>query len=219
MGRNVQVQHLRGIRANIPTLAVGELYFATDTQSLWVGAASGNTPVSAGAVYKANYSATPSSAYIASSANTIAGSAITILNSTMFVGTWFKWVFSLTKTAAGTAANAFSVYFGSTGTVSDTAVLTFTTPTGTAAADTARFEITVIMKSVGSGTSAVAQGMFSLGPKQAAAAAGWSTVPGNCIGVTSSGISSAVAFVSLGITPGASWVITCNQIIAEVVNS
>ncbi len=33
---------LRGILANIPTLAVGEQYFATDTKSVYVGTSSGN---------------------------------------------------------------------------------------------------------------------------------------------------------------------------------
>ena len=37
MGRNVQFQVLRGVQANIPTLALGEMYFATDTNNLFFG--------------------------------------------------------------------------------------------------------------------------------------------------------------------------------------
>ncbi len=42
MARNIQIQLLRGVFANMPVLAIGELYFATDTQQLYVGASSGN---------------------------------------------------------------------------------------------------------------------------------------------------------------------------------
>jgi hypothetical protein len=48
MARNVQLQILRGILANIPALAIGELYLATDTNQLYVGTALGNTPVAGG---------------------------------------------------------------------------------------------------------------------------------------------------------------------------
>lgn len=41
----IQIQVKRGIAANRPALAAGELYFATDTQQVWVGA----TPVKVGA--------------------------------------------------------------------------------------------------------------------------------------------------------------------------
>ena len=37
MARNVQLQVLRGTQANIPTLALGEMYFATDTANLFFG--------------------------------------------------------------------------------------------------------------------------------------------------------------------------------------
>jgi hypothetical protein len=42
MARNVGVQHLRGVKANIPTLEQGELYLATDEVQVYVGTASGN---------------------------------------------------------------------------------------------------------------------------------------------------------------------------------
>lgn len=37
MARNVQLQVLRGVQANIPVLALGEMYFATDTGNLFFG--------------------------------------------------------------------------------------------------------------------------------------------------------------------------------------
>ncbi|HZS43352.1 MAG TPA: hypothetical protein VFA52_04025 [Candidatus Paceibacterota bacterium] len=42
MARNVGIQVLRGIKANMPILQTGELYFATDEAQLYVGTSSGN---------------------------------------------------------------------------------------------------------------------------------------------------------------------------------
>ena len=49
-GRNVGLQILRGLAANIPTLFVGELYFTTDTKSLFIGTSTGNFQISGPAV-------------------------------------------------------------------------------------------------------------------------------------------------------------------------
>lgn len=43
--RNVTLQVVRGLKANIPTLASGELYFCTDTRELFVGSSGGNVHV------------------------------------------------------------------------------------------------------------------------------------------------------------------------------
>lgn len=48
MARNVGVQLLRGIAANIPTLLAGELYYATDTGALFIGTSGGNVQVNSG---------------------------------------------------------------------------------------------------------------------------------------------------------------------------
>lgn len=45
MARNVTLQLLRGILANIPALAIGEPYFATDTSQFYIGTNSGNALV------------------------------------------------------------------------------------------------------------------------------------------------------------------------------
>lgn len=50
MSRNLQLLVLRGVLANIPTLGIGEVYFATDVNKLYVGSSLGNIPVSSGAV-------------------------------------------------------------------------------------------------------------------------------------------------------------------------
>jgi hypothetical protein len=53
MSRNVGLQLLRGVLANIPALAIGEPYLATDTKQFYIGTATGNAlvgPASGGAV-------------------------------------------------------------------------------------------------------------------------------------------------------------------------
>lgn len=42
MSRNIGFHILRGIKANMPTLFLGEEYFCTDTHDLFIGTASGN---------------------------------------------------------------------------------------------------------------------------------------------------------------------------------
>lgn len=49
MSRNVQLQVLRGIRANMPTLGAGEMYLCTDTTELYIGD-SGNKRVGVSSV-------------------------------------------------------------------------------------------------------------------------------------------------------------------------
>jgi hypothetical protein len=45
MSRNILLQHLRGLKANIPVLAVAETYLTTDTSELFIGTAGGNVPI------------------------------------------------------------------------------------------------------------------------------------------------------------------------------
>jgi len=54
MARNVAISLLRGIKANMPPLGIGELYLATDEVQLYVGTSVGNKLV------LCNTTATPS---------------------------------------------------------------------------------------------------------------------------------------------------------------
>jgi hypothetical protein len=45
MGRNVQLQLLRGTLANMPALAIGEPYLTTDTHQFYIGTSGGNALV------------------------------------------------------------------------------------------------------------------------------------------------------------------------------
>ena len=48
MARNVAIQILRGVAANIPALNVGEFYFATDTNTLYLGTSGSPVVVNGG---------------------------------------------------------------------------------------------------------------------------------------------------------------------------
>jgi hypothetical protein len=48
MARNLTLQVLRGAKAHIPALALGELYFATDEEQLYIGSSLGNLTVLCG---------------------------------------------------------------------------------------------------------------------------------------------------------------------------
>ena len=91
----------------------------------------------------------------------LTGSVITFLSAPV-VGSQYKLIFDVTKTAAGTATPIINIRIGTNGTTADTARLTFTFGAGTAAVDTGIFEVLVVFRTVGSGTSAVVQGITRL---------------------------------------------------------
>lgn len=90
----------------------------------------------------------------------IVGSLLKVPPGGLKVGTLLKWVFNMTKTAAGTATSTFDISFGSLGTVTDTARVSFTKPAGTAVADDALVEVTASVRSVSA--TGVVVGFFSL---------------------------------------------------------
>lgn len=92
----------------------------------------------------------------------LTGSSIPIPSGSPYVGTRYIVRFDVTKTAAGTATPIINVRIGTAGTVADTAILTFTFGAGTAAADVGMFEVICVFRTVGSGTSAVLQGVANL---------------------------------------------------------
>lgn len=79
----------------------------------------------------------------------LAGSNITLPPGNPRVGTSYYLCFDMVKTAAGTAAPAINVRFGTAGTTADTARLTFTFGAGTAAVDTGIFEVWAHWRTVG----------------------------------------------------------------------
>ena len=89
----------------------------------------------------------------------LAGSGISVPAGNFRAGCQYACIFDMVKTGAGTATPIVYVRIGTAGTTADTARLTFTFGAGTAVIDTAVFEVLVSFYSVGSGTSAVVQGV------------------------------------------------------------
>jgi hypothetical protein len=92
----------------------------------------------------------------------LVGSAVAIPNGKLKAGTKYRLQFHVTKTAAGSAAPVVILRIGTLGTTGDSAKLTFTFAAGTAAIDSGIFELTITFNSVGSGTSAVVEGVCEL---------------------------------------------------------
>lgn len=79
----------------------------------------------------------------------MAGSPILVPNSSFRVGSIYRFVFDMVKTAAGTAAFTATLRIGTLGTTADAAILTFAFGAGTAAVDTGIFEIWAHIRSIG----------------------------------------------------------------------
>ena len=78
------------------------------------------------------------------------------------VGTTYRLIFDVTKTAAGTATPIITIRTGTLGTTSDTSRCAFTFGAGTAIADTGIFEVICTFRTVGASTAAVIQGISRL---------------------------------------------------------
>lgn len=85
----------------------------------------------------------------------LTGSNVLLPTSRPKVGTIYRCRFHVTKTIGGTATPIITLRYGTAATTSDTSLGTFTFGAGTAAIDTGWFEVNVLFRSIGSGTSAV----------------------------------------------------------------
>jgi hypothetical protein len=88
----------------------------------------------------------------------LTGSNVTVAAGDFKAKGQYRCLFDVTKTA-GTGAIVLSVRVGTAGAIGDSQVLTFTFGAGTSVADTGIFEVIVTWRTVGSGTSAVVQGI------------------------------------------------------------
>jgi len=88
----------------------------------------------------------------------VTGSDITVTAGDFKAKGQYRCVISGAKTA-GTGAIVISVRVGTAGSTSDAAILTFTFGAGTSTADTATFVVVATFRTVGSGTSAVMEGV------------------------------------------------------------
>jgi hypothetical protein len=210
MARNLTIQVIRGISANIPALNAGEFYFATDTLKLYVGSASGNLLVGPAPSNASTVSQTINAATTAA----LAGSAVAVPPSKLKIGSVFIWNLIVTKTAAGTAANTFNVLCGTTGTVSDPVILALALPVGTAVADTAQIQIVLTCRGPLS-ASGIFAGTLTL--VHNLSATGFATIP--CVVVTglsgSVNVTTANLILSLSCITAASTVLTFPQVTGQ----
>jgi len=132
------------------------------------------------------------------------------------VGTTYKLTFDVTKTAAGTATPIIQVRLGTAGTVSDSSRVPFTFGAGTAAIDSGLFEVICTFRTVGSGTSAVLQGVSRLTSNLTTT--GISNAV-KAVQFTSSGFDSTVAGLGIGASynAGASAAHTIELVRAELI--
>jgi len=139
-------------------------------------------------------------------------------NRPIAIGTRFHWRISATKTAAGTAAWAINVRFGTAGTTSDSARLTFTSAQlQTGAVDTATWEIRVVVRGPIS-SSCVVAGALEFQHKLDIT--GWSVLRVDAFSLVSSAfdITPTGTIVGLSFAPGASVVPTFQVVSAECEN-
>lgn len=147
----------------------------------------------------------------------LTGSACTIPQHLLQAGTTFRWRFALTKSAAGTAAPVWKVRVGTAGTTSDTAQLTFTSPSNqTAATDTGFVEIQAVLRNTGA--SGVLAGILMM--THANQTTGLASVQQVVVQTTSSGFDTTTASLIVGVSvdPGASGVWTHQVVTAEMCN-
>jgi hypothetical protein len=163
-----------------------------------------------------NYSTT-SQAPAATTRTYLTGSALTVPSGKLQIGSQFTWRWNMTKTAAGSAASTIDVAVGTAGTTSDTAVLSFTKPAGTAAADEGWCTLNVICRGPLS-ASGVFVGEFTM--IHNLSATGHMTIPAACVNTVSSSFDVTTASLILGvcITTGASDAITIQQVFAHAAN-
>jgi len=163
---------------------------------------------------EANNAATSTPAAGFASDTYLAGSGIDIPDGKVQAKTFYKCKFRVSKTAAGTATPIVTVRIGTAGTTADaTATIAFTFAAGSAAADTGIFELSVVFQSVGSGTSAVIEGVCELRKNTITAAGIVATAVGNIsLEGSSSGFNSTTSGLKIGVSvnggTAAAWTIT-----------
>lgn len=151
----------------------------------------------------------------------INGTLLQVPQGGLKVGTIIKFKLNLNKTAAGTATSVFDVSFGTNGTVADTARVSFTKPIGTAAADDADVEVTVVVRSVSA--TGVLVGTFVL--QHGLDITGHATINPVVVRTVAAGFDNRdvptagvvpVNYIALNITTGASDVITIDYAEATI---
>lgn len=154
---------------------------------------------------------------VANAADTyLTGSMLIIPPHLLQAGTFFKWRFGMTKTAAGIATPIWVVRVGVNGTTADTARLTFTGPAQTAAVDAGFVEIMVILRNIGA--AGIMAGMLQLSHNLAVT--GFANLGSPTLQVTSAAFDTTVANLRVGVSvnPGSAGVWTHQLVTGELLN-
>jgi hypothetical protein len=194
----------------VVTLAPGERFSYSETAGIRIFDASGiqktqDSIRASGMSNTADVVANAADAYLTGSGLVIGGR--------IQVGSFVKWRFRATKTAAGVASAAFNVRLGTTGTTTDTARTTLTSSAiQTAAVDTAMFELDTNFRAVGA--TGVIESVIRM-DHTAADGAGMGTF--RYLVATSATFDTTTAGLIIGVScnPGAAGVWTFQYISAE----
>lgn len=194
-------------------LAAGELGLNTSI-GLWQFSLDGSTVTP---LERPNNASVADQTINAASSALLTGSLLSIPVGKLRIGTMLRFRISLSKTAAGTAANTFILRLGTLGTISDPAIITFTLPVGTAVIDTGEIVITITIRGPLS-ASCIAQGLFRMAHNLSTT--GLANVPCVVLKVTSGVFNATTAglIASLSCTTAASTVLTFQQVQAEAIN-
>jgi hypothetical protein len=130
----------------------------------------------------------------------LAGSNVVVAAGDFKAKGQYRCIFDVTK-SAGTGTIVISVRSGTLGTTGDTAQLTFTFPAGTSVADVGTFEVFVNWRTIGSGTSAVIEGVCRAQKNTVTAAGLWSDTSAAkvIVAAVSSGFASTT-FTNMGVS-------------------
>lgn len=130
----------------------------------------------------------------------IVGSDVNIPANRLQAKTKYRLMLSITKSTAGTGTPTFNIRVGTAGTTADTSRCLFTWPAAnTAVADEMKVEIECTFRSVGSGTSAVIEGMLLAQHELTTTGFGGTGLGANIIiNTTGGGFDSTVASLKIG---------------------
>lgn len=145
----------------------------------------------------------------------ITGSDIAIPANRLQAKTKIKWELSITKGAAGTGTPTFNIRVGTAGALADTSRCLFTWPAAnTAVADEMKLTIMATFRAVGSGTTAVIEGMMLAEHELTTTGFGGTGLGSNVIvNTTGGGFDSTVAGLKIGLSvnPGTAGAWTIRQ--------
>lgn len=220
----ITIQHTDGTNVEPlwkGTLAPGEAVVFDDAGD-WHYANSNGVEYSANAYPPILFNSSTSTVSSGYSSDTyLAGSGILLPSGVSVAGIQYVCEFDMVKTAAGTAAAAVNIRFGTAGTTADASVCAMTFAVGTAAIDTGKFTVVATFRSAGSGTSAVVAGSTMC--NHALAATGLITTGASGTGqitTVGSGFNSTPANSTIGVSfnGGTSFSGTCNYVQARLFN-